>query len=378
MAWRIDKNIIKGVIHSQTPGKVTGEIWLKGINTPIQLNLTGNPYRDLAGSRLYFKNPNPVEGDYSGMDLLQDGVVGDMTASKKVKVLTNEEEYFADYKAVAPNFTWKNSIYLEWFSRSNGRVLIETVDFDWKISLPNWRMSEDEESEQRIKNQQAMFNFMDEISDSIEKDEDDFVGEGEMNEFQWEAYLQQNDARSDMLLELFEKYEDDPNCENLIAEAMGWKILDEEDELDEEDDIVDLEEFDFEEDEIGDYIPSHPIIISMMDIASRIFYEAESRSLLSDDSNNPWNQLLWHSQMTVSKLIAALEEVSEGMNPEPGFVVATLKRALHLIHVTIATLEAAYHIEKKRHIWTTEIRRELFALRETIYDLMQTYRKQGE
>ena len=285
MAWRIDKNIIKGVIHSQTPGKVTGEIWLKGINTPIQLNLTGNPYRDLAGSRLYFKNPNPVEGDYSGMDLLQDGVVGDMTASKKVKVLTNEEEYFADYKAVAPNFTWKNSIYLEWFSRSNGRVLIETVDFDWKISLPNWRMSEDEESEQRIKNQQAMFNFMDEISDSIEKDEDDFVGEGEMNEFQWEAYLQQNDARSDMLLELFEKYEDDPNCENLIAEAMGWKILDEEDELDEEDDIVDLEEFDFEEDEIGDYIPSHPIIISMMDIASRIFYEAESRSLLSDDSN---------------------------------------------------------------------------------------------
>ena len=67
-----------------------------------------------------------------------------------------------------------------------------------------------------------------------------------------------------------------------------------------------------DEDDDNDYFPNHPLISTMMDITSRLFYEAESRNLLNEDSANPWNQLVWHSQMTVSKLIAALEPVSAG------------------------------------------------------------------
>ena len=126
-----------------------------------------------------------------------------------------------------------------------------------------------------------------------------------------------------------------------------------------------------------DYIPNHPLISSMMDVTSRIFFETESRKLLNDETGNPWNQLLWHSQLTVSKLIGALEDVADDMQPEPGFVVATLKRALHLVHLTIATLEAASSLQERKEEWQIEIRKDLFDLRESVLDLMQAYRKQS-
>ncbi len=113
----------------------------------------------------------------------------------------------------------------------------------------------------------------------------------------------------------------------------------------------------------------------MMDVTSRIFFETESRKLLNEESSNPWNQLLWHSQLTVSKLIGALEEVAEGVDPEPGFVVATLKRALHLIHMTISTLEAASSLQEEKESWQVDIRKALFSLRESILNLMQEYRQ---
>ncbi|MEM9159509.1 MAG: hypothetical protein AAGB46_10710 [Verrucomicrobiota bacterium] len=379
MAWRIDKNVVKGVIENRVPGIVTGRIWLKGLNKPVQLTLKGNAHRDLAGARLEFENPSPEEADYSGLDIYQDGVVGDLTASRKVKVPQNLEEYLENGKKGELKYSLSNCLYLEWFSESNGRVLIETTDFTWTIGLPGWQLSEADEDKQLRKNQEAMFGFMDQLTKAIDGEEDQQAVEestGDMDEFQWEAYLQKSDAKSDMLMELFEKYEDDPHCEDIIAEAMGWEVdtveYSEDPEIEWENEEEELEAPETEDE---DYIPSHPLINVMMDITSRIFYEAESSGLLNDETNNPWNQLLWNSQMCVSKLIAALENVAEDVESEPGFVVATLKRALHLVHVTIATLEAAIALDKKdRKVWQQEIRKDLFEIRESILDLMQIYR----
>lgn len=372
MAWRIDSNVTKGVIVNNTPGIVTGKIWLKGLNTPLELELEGNCYRDLAGAKLFFKNPAPVEGDYTGLDIYQDGTVGDMTASLKVKELVEPNFFGEDDQDL--EFTLKNGLYLEWFSESNGRVLIESTDYIWRVSLPEWSLSQQEEYEQRDQNKQAMFNFMDEISSVLANESDPDPTIDDMDEFQWEAYLQKTDARSDLIIELFEKYEGHPNCEDIIAEAMGWEYTKEvtEDIIDEFEEEWDDNEFD----ETKDYSPSHPLISSMIDITSRIFYEAESQGLLNNENNNPWNQLLWHSQMAVGKLIAALEDVSEELEAEPGFIVATLKRSLHVLHMTIATLEAVGSVDKKRRAWCSELRRDLFSVRESVLNLMQIYRNQ--
>ncbi|OUW18348.1 MAG: hypothetical protein CBD18_02905 [Opitutales bacterium TMED158] len=375
MAWRMDSYVMKGEIQNLAPGKVSGLIWLKGLNKPLELKLTGNCYRDLAGARLCFENPHPEEGDYTGLDIRQDGVVGDMTASKKVKILLDDDENCAGHTPGGHPYAIGNCLYLEWFSNRNGRVLIESTDYKWEITLPEWNLSESEESAQRIKNQQAMFDFMDQLALAIEPEQSSEPKDGEMNEFQWEAFLQKSDARSDMLMELFEKYGDDPNCEDLVAEAMGWEVESIEYKDDAEEKETDIDAAPGSEEE--DYIPNHPLISSMMDVTSRIFFETESRKLLNDETGNPWNQLLWHSQLTVSKLIGALEDVADDMEPEPGFVVATLKRALHLVHLTIATLEAASSLQERKEEWQIEIRKDLFDLRESVLDLMQAYRKQS-
>ena len=396
MAWRIEKHVVRGLIQNIVPGRVVGTVWLEGMDQPLELNLKGNGYRDIAGARLEFRNPNPIKGDYSGLDIFQEGTVGDMTASKKVKTLVDPDNYI--YKGeTPPAFTWANCLYLEWFSESNGRVLIETVDFKWKVSLPKWSLSAEAELEQQEANRQAMFKFMDELASVLDPDddeEDELSDEEEMDEFQWEAYLQKSDARSDMLMELLEKYQGDPRCQEIISEAMGWDIESIEisdayfegwDALDRDPDTdpaavgtEEATEEDDDSDDDSDYFPNHPLITSMMDITSRLFYEAESRNLLNDDNSNPWNQLVWHGQMSVSKLIAALEPVAEGLDAEPGFVVATLKRALHLIHLTIATLEACRSHGRKHRKWTLGVRGDLFRLRESVLDLMQHYRLKGE
>lgn len=375
MAWRIDKYVVRGLIQNIVPGRVVGTVWLKGLNQPIELNLKGNCYRDLAGARLEFRNADAVEGDYAGFDIFQEGTVGDMTASKKVKTEPDFDEDYDVESEEQPPFSLANCLYLEWFSESNGRVLIESVDYTWKVSLPKWTLSEDAEKVQQEANKQAMFNFMDELAralDPAERREEPL--DEDMDEFQWEAYLQKTDARSDMLLELFEKYENAPDCEEIIAEAMGWEI----DSMEVTEEFFDDWEAENEMEKLNpdfEYLPNHPLIISMMDITSNLYDEADSRKLLSDDSSNPWNQLIWHGQMTVSKLIAALEQVSEGVETESGFVVAALKRALHLLHLTIATMEACTSLKPHDHKWTTDVRKELFALRESIIDLMHSYRQ---
>ena len=40
-----------------------------------------------------------------------------------------------------------NCLYLEWFSEANGRVVIESADYELTISAPEWRMTPEEDEE---------------------------------------------------------------------------------------------------------------------------------------------------------------------------------------------------------------------------------------
>jgi len=86
MAWRIEEQVVRGEIDNRTPGRVLGKIWLVGRDEAVDLDLQGNPWRDLAGHRLTFTNPDAKPGADSGFSAYQSGRVGDMTASRKVRV----------------------------------------------------------------------------------------------------------------------------------------------------------------------------------------------------------------------------------------------------------------------------------------------------
>ena len=40
-----------------------------------------------------------------------------------------------------------NSLYLEWFSEANGRVVVESADYQLTISAPEWRLTPEEDAE---------------------------------------------------------------------------------------------------------------------------------------------------------------------------------------------------------------------------------------
>ena len=165
MAWRIEGNVVRGEIDNTVKGHVTGRIWLAGREEPLHLNLKGNCLRDLAGCRITFSNPAAKPGDTQSLATAQKGVCGDLTVSRKVKIPTIPIEAIKDWDKPIP-FRWGNIFYWEWFSQSNGRVVIEAVDYRYEISLPAWRMTEEDEVIQRKNNLEAFSDFMRRLGDA--------------------------------------------------------------------------------------------------------------------------------------------------------------------------------------------------------------------
>jgi len=166
MAWRIAEAVVRGEIDNRTHGHLAGYIWFAGRAEPVRLELEGNCWRDLAGRRLEFTNPEPKTVDIGILAAIQQGVVGDITASRKVKVPEIPLDQIGEYYAAKKPWPWHwgNSLYLEWFSRSNGRVVIESATFELRIAGDSaWEMTPEEETEQRRANTAAMTGFMDRL-----------------------------------------------------------------------------------------------------------------------------------------------------------------------------------------------------------------------
>ncbi len=173
----------------------------------MELALTGDCWRDLAGRRLNFINPQPKPGDLEKLAGLQEGAVGDITASRKVKVPEIPLDQIGEYYAAKKPWPWHwgNSLYLEWFSEHNGRIVIETVAYELKITGdPVWEMTEEEETEQRKASGAAIAGFMDRLVEAADagqsKAMDDTPAEWDDKPYTEEAAeLQQ--ARSDQLVD---------------------------------------------------------------------------------------------------------------------------------------------------------------------------------
>ena len=212
MAFRLERSIVRGEIDNTEAGVVRGKVWLLGRADPLELTLQGNAWRDVAGSRLIFENPHPAaEANTGSLATEQKGLVGDITASKKVKHLSVDMEtasQLIDDEQPVPS-EWCNTIYIEWFSEANGRMVIETCEFSTRLEGHVWTLDEADEQAQRMANEHAMRDFMANIIQRTEpsykdKDSDD------MSEDEWELQLQASDRLTDAYMEAMDKYEDDP------------------------------------------------------------------------------------------------------------------------------------------------------------------------
>lgn len=405
MAWRIDEAVVHGEIDNRVPGRVIGRIWFMGLDQPVILDLRGNGHRDLAGCRLQFTNPEPrLDDRLRDLNLLQEGSVGDMTAARKVKVPTvSMEEFRRLYKARQPiPTTLANAVYLEWFSSSNGRVVIESSRFLCTISERSWTLTQEEEQSQRQDNQSAMFEFLDDVSGKLEADESQGDKPGEeseeveeeeerkpMDEFEAERFLQECDRRTDRYMELLDKYEDHPNQDRIIAQAMGWDHMVE--EIEEEFGEPDAQDMEAEESSAKDgglaanqggseggaeEDAEHPLCQRAHALCLRLHQDSKDLGLAwHEGQHDSLNKLHRGILFASGKLAGALNGSEDDPCLEPGITVAWLKRALNFLHEAIDGATTAVEQDAAPKAWAESIRAELFEIRGEILLLMETYRR---
>jgi hypothetical protein len=360
MAWKIEDAVLHGEIDNTVEGMTTGRIWLLGRDAPLELHLDGDCWRDLAGTRLKFSNPGPkASADAANLDSEQHGIVGDMTASRRNKVPTvddDELDRLCQSDEEIP-FEWRNTLYLEWFSHTNGRVVIESSNFQLEPSAHEWEMDEDAEQAQKLANLNAMRDFMAQVIQRGEPSDTDTSVLGEMDEFAWEERLKESDRLTDAYQEVLEKYMEDEDSESKEAFVMGWDgLLDalaERDEVgggdfrseessfgfdddlgfddgragdfDEDDDIEDLDE---EED-------VHPLQARARELAMRAM-----DVLPKDAEPGTAAYRLVSSLLEVSgKLAGALNGRGSGYEPETGYVLAVLKRCLNWLNEAVGSCQ---------------------------------------
>ena len=395
MAWRIDEAVTRGEIDNTVEGRTTGRIWLAGREQPLTLMLDGDCWRDLAGTRLWFENPAPTAvADATALDPNQSGIVGDMTASRKNKVPTvDEEELHRLYQNQAEiPYEWRNTLYLEWFSEINGRVVIESSAFLLQISAHEWGMDEDAEEAQKLANLNAMRDFMAQLIQRRETTGAKAEPNGELDEFAWEERLKESDRLTDAYQEVLEKYLEDADSERKEAFVMGWDgLLDalaERDEAGDEDfrgenlaygPMVDLSFEDEDEDTAeDDYLDpddelfdeedeDHPLQIQAQELAMR------AMDVVPRDAGpeTPAYQLVTCLLQVSGKLAGVLNGRGSGYEPETGFVLAILKRCLNWLNEAVGACQKlmATEDDPDQLAALAHLRSSVFAIRDGIVEL---------
>lgn len=99
MAFRIHDSVMRGEIDNRVKDIVHGKIWVEGRTGPVVLELKGNAHPDLAGCLLTFTNPLPrvAHQHLDSLNPIQNGIIGDLTASRKVRVPSVPMEEFLNW-----------------------------------------------------------------------------------------------------------------------------------------------------------------------------------------------------------------------------------------------------------------------------------------
>jgi hypothetical protein len=408
MAWRVQDSVVRGEVDNRQQGTVRGRVWLKGLAEPIVLELQGNAAPDLAGCLLTFENPSEAVRMRPDASLApqQVGTVGDLTASRKVRVLDMPvtEAYERLKKDLPVPEHIANSLYLEWFSDANGRVVIESAEYKLTISTPAWRPTPDQEAQREQEAASGFSRFLQKLDEALAGKKHEPPENKEWDEFDYEKFMRECDARTDKYGELLDKYMDDPDRDRIIAREMGWTWLEE--ALDAEAGAgLDLEEgkgaglegqeagrdldpnvegaadlapdpategIDWVRDKEG-YI-HHPLALRTLEGSLALRAKLDELGLEKSEDED-LSALACEYQITSAKLAGALGSLAYDRGLQEGaFIVAYLKRALVHLHASQAALEK---VASKRLLpaeMLTGLRTEFFSVREQILRLMQEFR----
>lgn len=215
MIFHLSEYIKRGRIDNRTRGVVLLELFLRGRKQPVCFRLAGDCMRDLAGclaefSLLKAQNvpDNIAQEDFFSLE--EEGLVGDMTASKRT----------------LPRETGRglsNQLYLEWFTPRHGMFLLEINNAKLNVSLSEWSMDTADEQAQIMCNQQALRDYVAAWIDQYAHYQDD---PDPLPDSRWDIRLREAEASAIAFQEIHRKYRMELFAETRESFVMGWdKVL---------------------------------------------------------------------------------------------------------------------------------------------------------
>lgn len=384
MARRIQAHLVRGEIDNRIRGTVTGRLWFLGRAQPVELKLKGNACRDLAGRIISFRNPQPKAGINAALDEEQVGVVGEMTASRKVRVPDVSPGEFSKFDTGAKPFPWHwgNSVYFEWHSLANGHVVIESATYELTLDTEAaWEMSAHEEEISRAANQRAAVQFIQQLGGQapggleqpgrrereveITSSEDEFSsgfelpeeheawrGEEPLSEAEADELIADSDRLTDRLMKRLDEAGPDADLESILEEELDCRRAEAERELppdearpeekcwaDEADDDLDMPAL--EQDELRRELEfRHPLALQARELALRLVAHIDCTRSPAQDESEAVLLLINAVTKAGSKLAGALDGRSwpPGIG-ECGLCIAWLKRARIFFEEAIVAAE---------------------------------------
>ena len=387
MAWRIEDAVIRGEIDNRTRGQVIGRIWFVGREEPVQLELAGNAWRDLAGRRLEFTNPTPKPADLGSFAQEQAGVIGDCTASRKVKVPDIPMDQIGAYYAAKKPWPWHwgNCLYLEWFSTINGRVVIESAAYRLTVGPDaTWEMTPEEEEQQRRANAEALSGFMGRLVEAAAVTLDDGAFEPEeafdepekpMTEEEAERMDEDSQRLVDRIHARLERAGDDADFERILEEELekrrqergeapptGEELERRQRWIEEMNEAVADEPL--RDDELSDERELHPLVQQTRELAVRLMREPEERGWLTAEAGeeHPLVDLGAATAKAGAKLAGAL--MDRDWPPAVIFCAHTivrLKRARGYLEDALRAVGDCREQQLAEAPWLEQVQRELNA-----------------
>lgn len=185
MAWRPSDWVQEGELDNTKPGWTFGWIKLQGRVEPLFLKLAGNCQPDLAGWKFRIIRTDPIPEwvgakDHADLATDQSGTIGDVTADQMLRHYECSCEEFVRLHCEGnpPPTTLRKSLYLEWFSNRNGRVVIQcTRLMVERLGKRAFELTKEQWLEQAKSNDNEMSFFMHQLADVFDQQPPDELNE---------------------------------------------------------------------------------------------------------------------------------------------------------------------------------------------------------
>lgn len=346
---RIDRAVIRGEINNTRRELVELKLWLKDLPQPVNISLSGNCLKDIAGCHLTFTNNLP-ESEQRTVSLPNriEGIAGEITASSRLSV--HKTDGMGGFKQ--PELV--NIVRIEFFTEKV-RYIFESFTTELQLKTMSWSMEEDAHFGQSVEN---FFTWKTHL-------------ESRVNELKSARSLQDLQYLTNLYDEFNHRYADDLDCDHKEAMLMGWTGIvqalaeDVENKLDVdvsfaeelEDDEYSLSPF--SEEEWDDEAETHPLLRMIAEII--------------DELELSCSNFLIPAGRTCQNLVTILEEIEDGLSCILKSEKTDQVTAQKGIREYIGKMTLAFGIlsEVLDLTETKEGRRELLYLRDSMLDLRE-------